>query len=353
MIFPSKNILGLDIGTSTIKIAELSSSRSKVTLNRFSIMSTPIESVASAEFTEVFPISEVIMEMLKELKSKRKQVCIGLFGPSIVVKKISIPEMDHSLVAEQIRWEAEQYIPFELSEVNVDFHILNNSTVGPGSMDVLLIASRHHQIVKMVEIAESSSLTCSHLDVSGFALANCYFNNYTPNNATVTALLNIGANFTNFVVVKGEDVIFCRDIPIGGIMYTAEIQKVMNVDFDEAEALKLNVDVGGGVPSELSQALEGAHELVCDEIQGSFEFFSNTANGLSIQSCYITGGASRTPGLLEYLSRSLGIGTVETMDPFNKIHVNSKFIGSEFQSQIRDYAAVAIGLGLRKIGDTV
>lgn len=349
MLFRSKKVLGLDIGTSSIKIVELDVGKTSITLNRFAMLQTPDISMAGGEIVDMQPIVSVIQRLVQEIKSNRKNVCVGLWGSSVIVKKISIPKMDLKLIADQVKWEAEQYIPFDLSDVNLDYHVLN-SAKGSDVLDILLVAARHEQILKFVEITESTGLNCSHLDINGFALANCFIKNHRIESEDVTAVLNIGAQYTNFIVLKGKSLIFCRDIPVGGVIYTADIQKTMGISLPEAESLKLSASSQEAVPEEVAQVIQSSHEIFCDEIQGSLDFFHNTTPGVIVNKCYVTGGGSRTPGLIEYMSQALQL-PCEPLNPFAKIKFNHKVFNSEYIDQISDFASVAIGLGLRSVGD--
>ncbi|MCC7406201.1 MAG: type IV pilus assembly protein PilM [Bdellovibrionales bacterium] len=350
MFFPSKKIIGLDVGTSTIKIAELDVTRKGAKLISFGLTPTPNGAVIGGEVMDSQAISEAIRRMLAEVKTKRKNVATGLWGTAIIVKKITIPRMDENLVAEQIRWEAEQYIPFDVNEVNLEYKILEKVNQSAETMDIILIAARQENVFRYAEIVESSGLICSILDVGGFALANCFESNYGDMTGNVVGLLNVGASVTNFVVVESGEVVFCRDIPVGGMTYNNEVQKAMGISMEEAEALKIAHSGGQPGPDELGRVIQSTHEVVCDEIQGSLDFFKNTSASGSITHCFITGGGARTGGLRENLSRHIGL-QVEVFDPFINISYNDRVFSPDYISQIRDFSSVAMGLGMRELGD--
>jgi len=352
MFFKKKKILGIDIGTSSIKISELDVSKKGAKLINFAMIETPASSISSGDVVEVSPICSAIREAIVEYKFQAKNVASGLWGGSVLVKKITIPSMDRGSIAEQIRWEAEQYIPFDLSEVNIDFYVLGSgSTQAIDSMEVLIIAAKHDQIYKFVEIVESSGLSCTHLDVNGFALANIFELNYGSTEGQMVGLFNIGAHYTNFVVIKNKDVIFCRDINVGGHIYTKEIQKNLSLDFQESEAHKINMSTGRNIPEEVVRAVEIGHEVFVDDIRASVDFFVNTTQGANLDKCYITGGGSKISGLLEYLEHSLKVPCL-TLDPFMAIDKSSSSVDPEYLEQIADFASVSLGLGLRVVGDS-
>jgi type IV pilus assembly protein PilM len=350
VLWGSKKVLGLDIGTSTIKLAEVELSRSGATLNSFAMASTPSGSVVAGDILDLASIAQTVAALAQELRTKRKFIAVGLWGSSVIVKKISIPRMEEKVVGEQIRWEAEQYIPFDINEVNLAFKILKGLPQSNETMDILIIAARQEQAFKYAEIVEAAGLQCSILDVGGFALANAFEMNYGILKGQAIALLNIGASVTNLVIIESGEILFCRDIPVGGSTYTGEIQKALSVNAEEAESIKLGACTGQAAPEEVPIVLKATHEIYGDEVRGSFDFFLNTNSNTSIQRCFVTGGGSRVPGLVEHLSQSLKIPT-ETLDPFASVGYNPKSLTPDYLADIRDFAAVSLGLGLRKLGD--
>lgn len=348
MLFKSKKVIGLDIGTSSIKVVELDVSRNSATLQRFSMVETPVNGMALGDIIETPPLAEAVSYICQQAGVKSKNVSTGLWGSSVIVKKISIPKMEKSLVREQIRWEAEQYIPYELSEVNLDYFFLDSGNEAADSMDILLVAAKRDQIMKYMEILEMSGLQLKILDVNGFALANIFEFNNGPAAGTV-GILNIGSIFTNLVVLNGSDVVYCRDVSVGGSLYTSEIQKAMGVSFEEAESLKLNSSRDNSSPEQLTQVIQQTHEAYCDEIQASIDFFHNTTPGMNVSKLYLTGGACRTPGIMKAISDVTQL-ECEHFDPLERVKVN-KSLGDDFKSHYRDFVSIVLGLGLRKVGD--
>lgn len=350
MFFQSKKLIGLDIGSANIKMAEVESSRKGSTLVNFVIRPTPARSINGGEINDPAAISEVVKEMWGTLKTKRKAAAVGLWGTSVITKRITIPQMEEKLVGGQIRWEAEQYIPFDINEVNIDFKVLKSFQSNPESMDVLLVAARQDVAMLYQDIVQSSGLQCSVIDVSGFALANSFMSNWGSAKGQTVALMSIGASITNFIVIENGEIIFCRDIPVGGLTYTAEIQKGMGISLEEAEGMKISACTGQATPDEVAKIIQGTHEAITEEIQSSLDFFVNTTPGLPVQQCFVTGGASRTTGLLSHLGAQTKMG-FQVYDPFRNVKVSEKNMTNEFISEIRDFAGSALGLGLRTIGD--
>jgi type IV pilus assembly protein PilM len=345
VLFKSKKVIGLDIGSSSIKIVELDGSKSSATLQKFSIIQTPSNGLAMGEIIDPKPVADAIVEAMHASGIKSKKICTGLWGPSVMVKKISIPKMEKSLLQEQIRWEAEQYIPFELAEINLDYQVLNTSQ-DANSMDILLVAAKKEQITRYLEIIQMAELELAVLDLNGFALANT-FELIKGKIDNPIGVLNVGSIFTNFVVIKNSEVLFCRDIAVGGDLYTNEVQKGLGVTIDEAENLKLD---SNNAPENMAEIIQQTHESFCDEILASIDFFHNTTPGVRISKLYITGGSSRINGLMQAMASVTQL-ECEGFDPLEKVNIN-KSLGADFKLNYGDYLAVVIGLGLRKLGDT-
>ncbi|MGZ3743795.1 MAG: type IV pilus assembly protein PilM [Pseudobdellovibrionaceae bacterium] len=351
MFFKSKKVLGLDIGTSSIKIAELDVSRKGVQLLSFGFAPTPPNSVAAGEISDTTSVRVAVQGLVSEIGSKRKSISTGMWGTAVIIKKITIPKMDQKLIQDQIRFEAEQYIPFDINNISLAHHVLSTSA-SEDTLDILLIAAQNELVSQYTAVVESAGLKCSVLDVSGFALANCFEANYGKLSRDVVGILNFGASITNFVVIQRGDVVFCRDVPVGGQNYTNEIHKSMGISRHEAEALKLSaVSRRGEVPADVHSIIHSTNEMVTDEIRNSLDFLSATTNGLTLSHCFYTGGSSTTTGLIENISRATGI-RFEPFNPFAKITGNSRKFSPDYLNQISHFAAIATGLGLREAGDS-
>jgi len=341
--FKSKKVLGLDIGTSMIKVAEMDGN----TLSNFGFMPTPSNVVAGGEITDTVSLTQVVQKLLSDLKSKRKNIVTGIWGSAVITKKITLPKMDPQLVGEQIRWEAEQYIPFDINEINLDYHVFKKPHPNPEMMDVLIVAAKRDYVFKFAEVIEASNKSCAVLDVSNFALANCFFANYGEDIET-SAILNIGAGVTSFVVIEQGEVLFSRDVPVGGLSYTSEIGRHLGVSLEEAENLKLSTSNSQEVPQEVQNVIQSTHDSVGEEIRRTFDFYTATGNENPVRRIFYTGGASLTSGLVQSLNSLLQI-TLEPMNPFQKIKPNSSKISSEHIPYMTNIAAVSMGLGMRRL----
>lgn len=355
MLFGKKKLIGLDIGANSVKLAELIVSPRKVTLEGFSMVPSPQDVVQNSGVIEGSElVSSAVKQALSELKTKRKLVASGLWGSSVVVKRISVPRVEEGLISEQIRWEAEQYIPYDIKEVNLDYKILN-AVGGLGdnfdgeNMDILLVAAKQEAVFGVAEVIEMSGLNCAMVDIEGFALANCFERNYGEDSNELIALFNIGAVVTNVVILQGKEIIFCRDVPIGGDTYTLALHRAMGVSRNEAEQLKLSASQGEAAPEEAMIVIKSTHEVILEELKIVVEFFMNTSQVRSLSQCYVSGGGCLTIGLEDCLQEAYG---TLRLDPLASIQCNTKKIPTGVIDHIRDLGSVAIGLALREPGDS-
>ncbi len=349
-MFSGKKIIGLDIGSSSIKMAEVLISRKGAELLSFSFTPTPPNAISGGEIQDAGSLGASIQSALMELKSKRKYVGTAMWGTAVIVKKITIPRMDKKIIADQLRFEAEQYIPFDISNVTLAHHLLK-TTSSPETMELILVAAQNELISQYKNVIDNIGLRCGLLDVAGFALANTFELNYGIVRNETVGVLNFGAAITNFVVLHDGEVLFCRDIPVGGQNYTNEISKGLGVSLQEAEALKLSASEKKEVPDEVHSLISATNEAITEEIKNSLEFLSATTNGLNLNRCYITGGAHVTPGLSETIQRLLNF-PVEVFNPFRKVKVNNKRFNQGYLQQIKSFLPVVMGLALREVGDS-
>ncbi len=350
MIFSSKKVIGLDIGSSSIKMAEVLVSRKGAELLSFSFTPTPPGCIAGGEISDVNTLSTAIQNALLDLNSKRKYISTGMWGTAVIVKKITIPRMDKKIIADQLRFEAEQYVPFDIGNVTLSHHLLR-TTSSQETMEVILVAAQNELIAQYKQAIEMTGRRCGVLDVAGFALANTFEMNYGIVRNETVGVLNFGAAVTNFVVLHDGEVLFCRDIPVGGQNYTNEISKGMGVTVEEAEALKLSASEKREVPDEVHSLISATNEAITEEIKNSLEFLSATTNGLSLSRCYITGGAHSTPGLSETIQRLLNF-TVDSLNPYRRLKANPKRFSQSYLNQIRSFLPVVTGLAMREVGDS-
>lgn len=346
MFFSSKKVLGLDIGSSSIKVVELDVSKNGAKLVNFAMAQTPPNAINAGDVKDTAALGAAIRSAVTGMK--RKNVCVGMSGTAVIVKKITIPRLDLKAVADQVKWEAEQYIPFDVNSISLAHHVINPKEDSP-NMDILLIAGQNELVSEYYQVVQAADLKMGVLDVSAFALANIFEFNYGRSPEGI-ALLNVGSALTNLVVVSNGEVVFSRDMQNGGQQYTNEIHKEMGVSLFDAESLKLDASTGKAVPDEVHKALNSATDAIVEEIRNSFDFFAGNSNGINISRVFFTGGASSTPGLIRNLTQATRI-EFEWLDPMRRVVSGNKNLSATYLEQIKPFCAVSFGLGLRKLGD--
>lgn len=349
VLFGSKRVLGLDIGTNSIKIAELDVTRTGATLLSIGMIPTPIGALNGGDISNPAAVSQAIRSLANEIKVKRKNVATGLWGTAVIVKKITIPRVETKLLAQQIRWEAEQYIPFDVNEISLAFHVIPSRSAGD-SMDILLVGAQNALVQQYQMAIAGAGFQMSVLDVSGFALANTFAMNYGRAAGQSIALINIGASVTNLIVVSDGDVVFSRDVPMGGLNYTNEVHKEMGISLTEAESLKLSACHKQEVPEQVQSVISTVNEAIAEEIRNSFDFYAASNSGSAITQCFFTGGASGTPHLAEKIGAAIAV-PMNPMNPFARVKP-SRGITPQYLVQAAPFAAVVVGLGLRQAGDS-
>jgi len=348
-----KLAIGLDIGSTSIKLVGLKKQRTRYVLEHFGIKHMPPETIVDGALMNSSAVIQSIQELVKELRLKRKEVAIGIGGNSIIIKKLTMPTMSHFELDETISSGMQQYIPFDAKDVFVDTFIL------PGmkdevtdQMDVVLVAAKKEVVNDYMSIVWESGLKPVVVDVDVFAIQNCFHANYGANENDTIALINIGAEVVGINIIRKGISQFTRDIHIGGKQFTEEIQKQLDVSVDEAETLKSAVNenqIDLKRRQEIQAALEKVAEQVAVEIQRSLDFYSGIDDS-SFAKVYVSGGAARTPRLIQAIQGRTRTQT-EIIHPFKAIHMDSKRFPPDFIEKMGTMAAVAVGLALRRPGD--
>ncbi|MCK6527883.1 pilus assembly protein PilM [Myxococcota bacterium] len=349
-----KGTVGLDIGSSYIKVLELGPSKGGHGLVNFGMKKLPPEAIVDGALMNSNVIVESIRELLQTHRIRTKDVVTSVSGHSVIIKKINMPAMSREELEESIQWEAEQYIPFDINDVNIDVQILSNAGSDSEQMEVLLAAAKKDMINDYVAIIQEAGLNPVVIDVDSFAVENMFEVNYDVDPGQTVVLVNIGASIVNINVLRGGATAFTRDITLGGNQYTEEIQKQLNVSYEEAEALKIGGeiirDAQAVVPEEVQGIIQNVSDNVATEIQRSLDFYTATSSEDRISKIYLSGGSARIPGLTRTIQARSSVD-VEIVNPFRRIEIDERNFNVGFLNEVAPMAAVAVGLALRKAGD--
>src|SRR5258706_270987 len=331
----SKAVVGLDIGSSAVKAVELKPVGKSFKVAAYASEPVPPDSIVDGAIIDGGAVADAIRRLFENKAFKAKEVVASLSGNAVIVKKISLPVMTESELAESIYWEAEQYIPFDIQDVNLDYQILDPGT-GPdakGSMDVLLVAAKKEKIADYTGVIAQAGRAPVIVDVDAFALQNAYEANYGVEPNEVVVLLNAGASAININILGGDQSLFTRDISMGGNAYTEAVQKELHLSFDVAEAAKRGIPVEGVSFDEVRPVLHAMTENVLLEIQKTFDFFKATAASDRIDRILLSGGGAATDGFVEALGERFG-APVELFDPFKTIRFDPKKFGVDEAEQM-------------------
>ena len=350
MSVPKKNqLVGLDIGSHSVKLVEIDDSKKGLILKNFGIIGLPQNAIVEGSVKEMEIVSAAIKNLYKNLKIKNKNVATSISGYSVIVKKISIDQREESELESTIHEEAEQYIPFDISDVNLDFQILGESESNPNQMNVFLVAAKKAMLDDYINMMNLAGLNPCIFDVESFALQNSFEASYDAQNQDV-ALIDIGASKTSLNILKNAASVFMRDVSLGCGQINQKIMSLIECSFEEAEQLKY-----GNTPDKLSpDDLKGIVSSVvadwCTEIRRALDFFYSTYPEDRIKRIILSGGGANIGEFRDLLATEAS-ADVEMINPFQNFFIENKKLDEAFIKQVAPQAAICMGLAMRKVDD--
>lgn len=348
LYFGPKGVIGIDIGSSAIKLAEVvSGSKGVVKLNRYVSIPLPEATFIEDEIHKEDEFVEALLNGLRELNSSYRFACIGISGPNTLIKRLQLPGGDAQEIGDQVEWEAEQYLPFPPENGNISYSIIGTNE--GGGVEVIVGAAKKEHVSRMREIVERSKLKVKICDLSSVAFMNVFEHVMGKNIKERTwLLLDIGSQKTSFIIYKNGQLSFFKEIAIGGLAITEEIQRQMGVNFEEAESLKIHGDGHGNIPEEIVTIINQVLDTLFAEIRRTVEFWISSTSEEMFDGCMLSGGSSLIPGLAEALEELLETD-VEVFNPFEVLALNEKNVSSEDISEISYRGVGAIGLAMRSL----
>lgn len=360
MVFSrDKSVIGVDIGTSSIKLVGLKRTRGMYSLEHFQIAPLDPDTIVNETVVSKGNLIDKLREMVVHNGIKTKNISTSVSGHSIIMKKFSYPLMTQDELEENIQWEIEQYIPFDRDDVYYDIRIIDtlSSMNEAGKMEVVLVVAKKETVNEYTDIFIEAGLKPLIMDVDAFAIQNMFQFNYPGYESDTVALVNIGATITNVNILEGSGSAFTRDINIGGNLYTNEIQKQMNVSIEQAESLKLGGDFGSPmetteavIPQEVGGIIRSVSESITSEIQRSLDFYVASSARGKVSRIFLMGGTSKIPSLASVIEARLEL-PVEIVNPFKEIEIKHNRFNVEQLQEVSASAAVAVGLAMRRLGD--
>jgi len=357
MPISAKNrLIGIDIGSHSIKIVDIDDSKKGMVLKNFGMIELPQDSIVEGSIKEMEIVSSALKNLLKNLKIKNKNVATSISGYSVIVKKITIPKKEEVGLEKSIQSEAEQYIPFDINDVNLDFQILPSEKEGTEEeekeelMDVLLVAAKKDMVEEYISLLHLTDLNPMVLDIDAFALQNAFeISNHEQSGCH--ALVNIGAQQLTINVIKDGASIFTRDSSYGGSQITSEIQQKLNISYQEAEMIKL-----GAKPLEtekkpiIEEIFSSTVTKWAQEVKRALDFVATTFVDVKVENVLLSGGSSLIKGFSKYLGLETGL-KIEMLNPFGNLEIKEKLFDANYLNYHAPMAAISIGLALRSIGD--
>jgi len=343
-----KNLVGLDIGSSSVKAVELQKKGDALHLVSLGFENLQPDTIVDGQIMELNNVSNVISSIFTEHQIRATRIAAGVSGHSVIVKNIVLPLMSDEELQESFSWHAEEHIPFDIADVNLDYQVTNNTD---DAVHVLMAACKSDKIANVKQAIQLAGKQPVVIDVDTFALQNCYELNYQPQPEEVVALLNIGASTMNINILNGTRSVFARDASVGGSHYTSLLQRELGLTFEQAEAVKRGYPVPEGVePRPIEPIIEAVSDTLASEVRKTMDFYRATAQvgGEPVQKILVAGGGSKLPGLAEYLGKRFDI-PVEVFDPFRQIQVDDRKFDPDYMREIVAEMAVAVGLALRGV----
>jgi type IV pilus assembly protein PilM len=359
--FGDKPYLGIDIGSAAVKVALLKKSKKGFDLLNFGMVSLPPDTIVDGAVENPEAVVDAIKKLILAEKLSGYRECVfTVSGQSVIIKKITVPLMSEEDLAQSIQQEAEQYIPFDIEEVNVDFQVVKAEGELPKKgekaaegddrqMDVLLVAAKKDMIKDSIALLQQAGLKPVLADLDVFALENSFELAMGLDVDDTFALLNIGANTTNLNIIEGGITAFTRDIPAGGASITEAIQKGLNVPNRDAESIKM-----GHLPDNIKKQDVVGHirtgmAALCKEISATLDNFHKSSDG-RVRRLYLSGGVAMMEGVESLITKEIGL-ECKKINPFKNLKVNTKNFDPEYLDTIGPMATIAIGLATRALDD--
>ncbi len=348
LLLPKKqSVVGLDISSTTVKLLELSQQADGYRVEAYAAEPLPPNSVVEKNITDVEAIGEAIQRATKRSGTRAKYAAVAVAGSSVITKVITMPSgLTADEMTSQIELEADQYIPYALEEVNLDFEVMGPSNSNPDTVDVLLAASRSENVDSRVASVELGGLNTKVVDIEAYTLENAFqliipqIPGGTAN--TTIAIIDIGATMTTLSVLHDGKIIYTRDQVFGGKQLTEEIQRRYGLSYEEAGMAKRQ----GGLPDNYApEVLEPFKDAMAQQVSRSLQFFFSSSHHNSVNHIVLAGGSASIPGVDELIEERVGSSTT-IANPFTHMSLAPR-VKAQALSNDAPALMIACGLALR------
>lgn len=343
MLGKAKTTVGLDIGSSAIKVVEIEQRREGPRIVNFGVTELVPEAIVEGEIMDRQLVVETIQNLFEEREIRPRQVNTGVSGRGVIVKKITMEKMGDQEAREAIHWEAEQHVPYDINDVALDFEVLATD-VGPNQMQVLLVAAKRDLITAHADLVREAGLVPAVIDVNSFAVQNVSESNYDFLKAEVVAMVNVGAELTNINLVQGGVPLYTQDLSQGGNGFVETLQKKYQVSREEAQSALHSREQGS---LDIESVVRGYCADLVTALERSLVYLKSNGDTDHIDRILLSGGGALTGGLRESLSEKMDV-PVELTDPLRRIECREDLFQADDATRLGPQLAVGIGLALRK-----
>jgi type IV pilus assembly protein PilM len=342
------NLVGVDIGSSAVKVCQLRETKKGLELLKLGFAPLPAQTIVDGHVMNGAAVTSALERAFGEAKIRQREIAVSISGQAVIIRKITVPLMTAVELEEQIQWEAEQHIPFDIKDVNVDYEVLRRRPEA-GQMDLLLVAAKRDEVNDYLQIAKAAKLKPIVVDIDAFTIQNLFERaRGLPPDQTI-ALINVGASLTSINIISKGVSGFTRDIANGGNYVTEQIQRQLSVSFEQAEEMKCSASSApaGSVPPQVYRVIETVCDSIAGEIQRSLDFFLATSGEAEMHRVFLTGGSAALPPLAAAVQRRSRV-QVEVVAPLEKIAIVPKGPDERLVSSRISQFPVALGLAMRK-----
>jgi type IV pilus assembly protein PilM len=349
MVFGKKDhLVGLDIGSAFVKVAELKISKKRTSLHKFGIAPVPPGVIEEGRIVDMESLASVIRGLFKSQKIKEKNVAISTGGYSVVIKTISAPNVPENELHKTIRAEAEQYIPYDIDDVNIDYQVLGESEFSSEQVNVLLVAVKKDLVAEYISLIRMAGLNPSIIDVDTFALQNLYETLPDEDPELATLLVDVGASKISLNILKDNNSMMMRDMMSGFNQAIEAISDRLGTDFETSARIVQGKAEPPGDPAEVSKICIAISNGWCAEICEVVHTFESGTNDIRLEKVLISGGGGFIAHFAQSLKSELGV-PVANIDPFDGLAVDRKKFPDLESFKLQ--APIALGLAMRRMDD--
>jgi len=349
-VFKKRNhLVGLDIGSRAIKAGEVLETKKGYRLVNFGTVGIGPGLIEEGTIKDPEAVADAIRRLWKEHNIRELNIALSIGGYSVIVKPITMDMMSEEQLNESIHFEAEQYVPFDINDVNLDFHVVGESRSAPDKIDVILVAAKKELVSDFVDLVQLAGLNPCIIDHELFALQNVFEMNYETGDKCV-ALLDIGASKTYLNILKDASSLFTRDVSLGCGQIDEKIVSLIDCSYEEADEIKRSGPSESMSNADLREIVSTVVNDWSIEINRALEFFYSTFPEERIETIFLSGGGAHVKEFHNMLSQEAG-ADVETLNPFGNLPISGEHVDASYMEKIAPQAAICLGLALRRVDD--